>query len=198
MKEVKKKIQEKLHDLQTRVNLRHIENNESAHSHDSAIDSGNWESEPNDSCYKISRVVRMLPGQHDITIEPGVFVKYSTTPGVGVGDRIIAVGETSVHKKSMKEVNDLLMQDTSLLLHLIKFLPLNKVDDSNSSSNDGIHKNLPNGVSTTPLQTPLLETSHVWKTADAQVTLRKQKKPVSDGANARPQRHRVQLIFVCE
>ena len=176
MKEAKKKIQVKLHEIQTRSDLHNLES-ENAHSHDSAIDSGDWESEPNDACYKLARVMRMLPRQHDITIEPGFFVKQSSTPGVTVGDRVVALGDVPVQSKSVRELNELLIRK-SVLLHLIKYLPVQKISTSLASSQDEI-KPIPNGFSSTQQQRQSLAPErNVWTSDNAQVVLRR-RKPVS-------------------
>ena len=177
MKEAKKKLQIRLHEVQTRTDLRNLESTENAHSHDSAIDSGDWESEPTDHHYKLSHVKRMLPGQHDITIEPGIFIKHSNTPGVGVGDRILALGEVPVQNKSVRELNELLSRRNTLLLHLVKCVSLSKNSTSLASSHDELNKNIPNGFSAVqPKSQPI--GNNIWTRPDAKVILRN-KKPVS-------------------
>ena len=170
--------------MQTRGGPVNLESTETAHSHDSAIDSGNWENEPNDVSSRLMRVTLALPRQYDVGVELGCYVKHSNAPGVNVGDRLIAVDDVIVHDKTIDEVRRQLARNAGLRLQLIRHLPPQKSTYSAASSHDELLKTPPdrllaqqkydvgdvNGQS---------ELSNVWTGDNARVRLRPKRQVIA-------------------
>jgi len=88
--------------MKSRVELSQREN---MHSHDSAIDAGEWEeSKSQDGCVKVRNLVRVLPRQRDVTIEIAPVVKFSNCHALLKGDRILAINEVPVTGQSGYQV----------------------------------------------------------------------------------------------
>lgn len=172
MKEAKKSLQVKVHEMQTRNGVMNLESSENAYSHDSAIDSGNWDNEPGDVTYRLTRVVLALPSQYDVSVESGCYVKHSNVSGVAVGDRVIAIDDVIVYDKTIDEIRDSLARNVIKRLQLVKYLSPQKASYSATSS----HDELPN-----PLVAPSIPNSdineriprsHLWTGDNAKVRLR--------------------------
>nr|CAB3238221.1 disks large homolog 5-like [Phallusia mammillata] len=107
-KETKNKILGELREMQTRIELTH---NGNTHSHDSAIDAGDWDGLSQDVALRQRRFVRQLPRQRDVTVEMCPFVKNSICDGILNGDRLVAVNNVSVAEKTIYQVNEMLSQN---------------------------------------------------------------------------------------
>ena len=91
---------------------------DNTHSHDSAIDTGEWESDSFNGSYKLINLTKVLPRKDKIAVEQGVFVKESTLHDVVCGDRIIAINNQLLNENSLQEVRDLLEPTNIRLLRL--------------------------------------------------------------------------------
>ncbi|XP_078485691.1 uncharacterized protein LOC100185197 isoform X2 [Ciona intestinalis] len=115
-KETKNKILSELREIQTRVEMTQREN---AHSHDSAIDAGEWESSEHPStggAVRLRKFVTVLP--HGASVEPGWYVKNCESGSVAPGDRIVAVNNVSVADKTLYEVRQMVAQGNTCYVEL--------------------------------------------------------------------------------
>ena len=87
-------------------------------SNDSAIDTGEWESDSCNGSHKVVNFTKVVPRKDKIVVEQGIFVKESTLHDVKFGDRIIAISNQLSNEISLLEVQGMLEPGSCRLLRL--------------------------------------------------------------------------------
>ncbi|XP_076818776.1 uncharacterized protein LOC143464722 isoform X2 [Clavelina lepadiformis] len=147
--------------------LRKLQQRENTHSHDSAIDAGEWDSDMNDNAIKKLCIVKVSARPHEITIEKGFYIKYSSVPGIFSGERIMALNDNSLNDKSLFDVQDILNHTDTCLLQLVR----QSAGYESVSNQDVIIDNLLHDYSSNPEHRNVPE---MWN--GAEVNLRKRVK----------------------